>query len=137
MKLEHEEITETIIGATFEVHRLLGYGFLEKVYQKALQVELEQRGLHAKIEEPIQVHFKGIDVGVYFADLLVEEKVIVELKVSKQYNPADEAQLLNELKATGLSVGLLINFGRERVEFKWNSNGWFFQIHPCFIRVNP
>jgi GxxExxY protein len=118
MKLEHEEITETIIGATFEVHRLLGYGFLEKVYQKALRVELEQRGLHAKIEEPIQVHFKGIDVGVYFADLLVEEKVIVELKVSKQYNPADEAQLLNELKATGLSVGLLINFGRERVEFK-------------------
>ncbi len=118
MKLEHEEITETIIGAAFEVHHILGYGFLEKVYQRALQVELERRGLQAKMEEPIQVHFKGSVVGDYFADLLVEEKVIVELKVSRQYNPADEAQLLNELKATGRSVGLLINFGREKVEFK-------------------
>jgi GxxExxY protein len=118
MKLEHEEITEKIIGSAFEVHRMLGCGFLEKVYQRAMQVELEQRGLQAKLEEPIKVCFKGCVVGEYFADLLVEKKVIVELKVSKEYNPADEAQLLNELKGTGISVGLLINFGRENVEFK-------------------
>ena len=118
MGLEHEEVTEKIIGAAFEVHRILGYGFLEKVYQRAMLVELGQRGLQAKWEDPIQVHFKGCIVGDYFADLLVEEKVIVELKVAKRYNPTDEAQLLNELKATGKSVGLLINFGRERVDFK-------------------
>jgi GxxExxY protein len=118
MNLAHEEITEKIIGAAFEVHRTLGYGFLEKVYQRALKVELEQRGLQAKLEEPIKVCFKGCVVGEYFADLLVEKKVIVELKVSKEYNLADEAQLLNELKATGITVGLLINFRRERVEFK-------------------
>ncbi len=81
-------------------------------------MELERRGLQAKMEEPIKVQFKGYVVVDYFADLLVEEKVIVELKVSRQYNPADEAQLLNELKATGRSVGLLLNFGREKVEFK-------------------
>jgi GxxExxY protein len=77
MRLEHEEITEKIIGAAFEVHRILGYGFLEKVYQRALQVELEQRGLQAKLEEPVKVCFKGYVVGEYFADLLVEKKVIV------------------------------------------------------------
>jgi GxxExxY protein len=81
-------------------------------------VELEQRGLRATWEKPVDVVFKGCVVGNYFADLLVEEKVIVELKVAKEYNPADEAQLLNELKATGISVGLLINFGRDRAEFK-------------------
>jgi GxxExxY protein len=118
MRLVLEDITEKIIGAAFEVHRILGYGFLEKVYQRALQVELEQRGLQANLEEAIKVSFKGCVVGEYFADLLVEKKVVVELKVSKEYNPADEAQLLNELKATGISVGLLINFGREKVEFR-------------------
>jgi GxxExxY protein len=91
MKLEHEGITEKIIGAAFEVHRILGYGFLEKVYQRAMQVELEQRGLQAKLEEPIKVCFKGCVVGEYLADLLVKKKVIVELKVSKEYNPPDEA----------------------------------------------
>ena len=105
MRLVHEDITEKIIGAAFEVHRILGYGFLEKVYQRAMQVELEQRGLQANLEEPIKVCFKGCVVGEYFADLLVEKKVVVELKVSKEYNPADEAQLLHELKATGISGG--------------------------------
>lgn len=118
MKLEFEEITESIIGAAFEVHSELGYGFLEKVYQKALLVELGLRGLDAKLEEPIEVIYKTHPVGEYFADLLVEDKVIVELKVSRQYNPADEAQLINELKATYISVGLLVNFGREKIKFK-------------------
>ncbi len=118
MGLKYEDITEAIIGSAFEVHNYLGYGFLEKVYQKALQVELLHRGLSAEIEHPIKVTFKGAIVGEYEADLLVEEKVIVELKVAKVYNSKDEPQLLNELKATGIKVGLLINFGKEKVEFK-------------------
>jgi GxxExxY protein len=118
MVLESREITEQIVGAAFEVHSVLGYGFLEKVYQRAMQVELVSRKLKAETESDIQVRYKGVVVGNYQADLLVEDKVIVELKVAKEYQPADEAQLLNELKATGIKVGLLINFGRTKVEFK-------------------
>src|SRR5262249_37839911 len=118
MELEHKEITEQIIGAAFEVYRVLGYGFLEKVYQRAMKVELEIRGLRAETERPIKVIYKEAMVGDYQADLFVAEKVMVELKVSKVYNSEDEPQLLNELKATGIRVGLLINFGRTKVEFK-------------------
>jgi GxxExxY protein len=118
MQFLHKEVTEQIIGASFEVHRILGYGFLEKVYQRAMQVELTLRGLTAETESKIKVHYKNCIVGDYCADLWVDEAGIVELKVCAQYNPADEAQLLNELKATGVRLGLLINFGREKVEFK-------------------
>ena len=82
------------------MHNILGYGFLEKVYQKALQVELLNRGHSAALEHPITVKFKGAIVGKYEADLFVDDKVIVELKIAKEYNPKDEPQLLNELKAT-------------------------------------
>jgi GxxExxY protein len=129
--MEHENITKDIIGAAFEVHRTLGYGFLEKVYQRAMRVELERRGVTADLERPILVLFKGVVVGEYYADLFVGGKVIVELKVSKQYNPLDEAQLINELKATGITVGLLINFGRERVEFKRMVYSEPSAFHPC------
>ena len=118
MKLKHENITEDIIGSAFEVHKNLGYGFLEKVYQRAMQVELLRRGHSAELEHYIKVKYKGTTVGEYAADILVDEKVIVELKVAAEYNSKDEAQLLNQLKATGSEVGLLINFGREEVEFK-------------------
>ena len=118
MTLEHEEITKQIIGAAFEVHSVLGYGFLESVYQRAMQVELLRNGLTAELEEPIKVRYKEVVVGDFAADVLVNKSVIVELKVAKQYCSEDEAQLLNELKATGIKVGLLINFGREKVEFK-------------------
>ncbi len=118
MALEHQQITEQIIGAAFEVYRVLGYGFLEKVYQKALQVELIKRGLTAELEHRITVTYKGVSVGDYQADLFVNGCVIVELKVAKTYNSDDEPQLLNELKATGIKVGLLINFGRTQVEYK-------------------
>jgi GxxExxY protein len=118
MALEHGEITEQIVGAAFEVHSILGYGFLERVYQRAMQVELTMRGVKADLESKITVTFKGEVVGNYEADLLVEDRVIVEIKVAKDYQAADEAQLLNELKATGIKVGLLVNFGRARVEFK-------------------
>jgi GxxExxY protein len=118
MVLEAREITEQIVGAAFEVHSVLGHGFLEKVYQKAMQVELVSRGLKAERESKIKVTYKGTVVGDYEADLLVQDQVIVELKVAKEYQSADEAQLINELKATGTKVGLLINFGRTKVEFK-------------------
>ncbi len=118
MELEHREITETIIGAAFSVSNVLGYGFLEKVYQRAMQVELQSRGVRATAETEIRVNYKGIEVGSYRADLWVEESVIVELKIARSYVASDEPQLLNELKATGVKVGLLINFGKTKVEFK-------------------
>lgn len=116
--LVHEDLTKEIIGAAFEVYNTLGHGFLERVYQKALQAELVGRGLRAEIEHPLKLMYKGTLVGDYFADLLVEEAVVVELKIAAGYNPQDEAQLLNELKASSIKVGLLINFGRAKVEFK-------------------
>ena len=118
MEFLHKEITEQVIGAAFEVYRVLGYGFLERVYQRAMQVELCQRGLKAEIESSIHVRYKGVVVGEYRADLFVNDAVIVELKVAKNYMPEDEPQLLNELKATGIKVGLLVNYGRTKVEFK-------------------
>lgn len=114
----HKEITKAIIGAAFEVHGHLGYGFLERVYQRAMQVELVQRGFSAEIERRLTIHYKNVVVGDYDADLLVHNVVIVEIKVAPQYDKRDEAQLLNELKATGLKLGLLLNFGRSKVEFR-------------------
>jgi GxxExxY protein len=99
-KLLHRATTEAIIGAAFEVHRELGYGFLERVYQRALQVELSRRGLQAEMEKRVQVKYKGVVVGDYDADLIVDSSVAVEIKVNPQYDRRDEAQLLNELKAT-------------------------------------
>ena len=116
--LLHEQITEQVIGAAFEVHSVLGHGFPERVYPRAMQAELLRRGIACEIEHRINVLYKGINVGDYAADLLVDGKVVVELKVSVDYNPLDEAQLLNELRATGMKVGLLINFGRTKVEFR-------------------
>jgi GxxExxY protein len=117
-KLLHERTTGRIIGATFEVHDQLGYGFLERVYQRALQVELLRRGATAEIEKRIQVQYKGVVVGDYDADLIVDGCVAVEIKVAPQYEKRDEAQLLNELKATGLKVGMLVNFGRTKLDYK-------------------
>ena len=117
-KLQHADVTEKIIGAAFAVYSELGYGFLESVYQKAMQVELHQAGLKCEIECPIKVKYRSVIVGDFRADLFVNDVVIVELKTTKNYNAEDEPQLLNELKATGVRVGLLINFERTKVEFK-------------------
>jgi GxxExxY protein len=114
----HKEITEAIIGSAFEVYRHLGYGFLERVYQRALQVELLRRSFTAELEKRLTVRYKDTVVGDYDADLIVNECVVVEIKVSPQYDKRDEAQLLNELKATGIKVGMLLNFGRNKVEYK-------------------
>src|SRR5882672_3446861 len=105
-----EPITREIIGAAFEVHNVLGYGFLERVYQRAMQIELELRGVKVELEPKIKIQFKGVIVGDYAADLLVAGKIIVELKTDPAYQALHEAQLLNELRGTGIKVGYLINF---------------------------
>ncbi len=116
--LLRREITEKTIGAAFEVHQQLGYGFLERVYQRAMQVELVRRGATPEIEKRIQVLYKGVVVGDYDADLIVDGCVLVEIKIAAEYDKRDESQLLNELKATGQKVGLLVNFGRTKVAHK-------------------
>ena len=116
--LVYQKITEQIIGAAFQVHRTLGHGFLEKIYQRSMEIELMKRGLKVTREYPAKVQYEGKEVGEYFCDLFVESCVIAELKVAERYVPQDEAQLLNVLKATGIRIGLLINFGRSKVEFK-------------------
>ena len=118
VQLLHRDATEKIIGAAFEVHQQLGYGFFERVYQRALQVELVRRGCSAEIEKRIQVLYKGVVVGDYDADLIVDNCVVVEVKIAAEYDKRDEAQFLNELKATGTKVGLLLNFGRTKVAYK-------------------
>jgi GxxExxY protein len=124
--LPYAHLTEAVIGAAFEVHGALGYGFLEAVYRNAMAVELRRRGLSAVVENRMEVRYKDEVVGTYVADLVVDDTVIVEFKVAEEYRKADEAQLINELVATGKPVGLLINFGRRKVEFKrlvWNLQG--------------
>lgn len=117
-KFLHKELTYQIIGAAFEVQKVLGYGFLEKIYENALIQELQLRGIRVATQYPIKVEYKGVEVGDYYADMIVENKVIVELKTGKTFNPIHEAQLLNYLKATETKVGLLINFGEEKCEHK-------------------
>jgi GxxExxY protein len=114
----HGEITKEIIGAAFEVWRVLGYGFLEKVYENALVVELKSRGLIVEQQFTLAVQYKGVVVGQYAADLFAANKVIVELKAEREYNPKHEAQLLNYLKGTGVRVGLLLNFGEKKCQFE-------------------
>lgn len=116
--LLHSEVTGQVIGAAFEVWKILGYGFLEKVYENALVVELKLRGVTIDQQQAIDVYYKGVRVGQYIADLFADQKVIVEIKAEREYNSKHEAQLLNYLKATGIRVGLLINFGEKKCEFK-------------------
>ena len=116
--MDIDELTYQINGAVFEVNRILGSGFLEKVYQKALLIELRKRGLKAQSEVPIQVQYKGELVGDYFADIVVEDRIILELKAIEKLQKVHEAQLLNYLKATGMHVGLLINFTHPKAEIK-------------------
>jgi len=114
----HREITEKILAACFEVAGELGAGFLESVYEKALLIALRQKGLEAEEQYPTRVHFRGVPVGEFFADLLVEEKVVVELKAVKALAPEHQAQVINYLKATGIEVGLLVNFGSPKIEYR-------------------
>ena len=109
--MKHEELTHQIISAAYIVHNTLGSGFLEKVYENALCSELQSRGLHVEQQFSIPVFYKGSRVGDYFADLMVNEAIILELKAMESLKPIHEVQLINYLTGTGLDVGLLINFG--------------------------
>jgi GxxExxY protein len=112
------ELRYNINGAIFEVNRELGVGFLEKVYENALLLELRKRGLEAESQVPVKVKYKGTEVGEYYADMIVENQVIVELKSVDSLQKIHEAQLLNYLKATGYKVGLLVNFKHPKAEIK-------------------
>ena len=129
-----EELTGLIIGCAMKVHRTLGPGFLESVYQKALMHELRKSRLGVESEKTVPVLYDGVVVGDFVADLLVEEHNILELKAVERLCKAHEVQTVNYLTATGLDIGLLINFGAESLEFKKK----FRLHHPNPVNpVNP
>ena len=112
------KLSEKIIGCAFKVHNTLGCGFLEKVYENALTHDLRKSSLSVEQQKPIQVVYDGIVVGDYVADILVESAVILELKATKVIDGIHEAQLLNYLKATGLNLGLILNFGSPKLQIR-------------------
>ena len=113
--LKHGDLTDKIIGAFYKVYNRLGHGFLEKVYENALVLELRKQGLSVRQQSPIHVYYENELIGEYFADLIVDDKVILELKAAEAIDEAHLAQLTNYLKATRQEVGLLLNFGTEPV----------------------
>lgn len=130
--LLHEKTTEAIIGTFYNVYNELGYGFLESVYEKSLVIALTEAGLKVEQQKAIPVLFRNQVVGEYFADLVVNDTVILELKSCRALDRSHEAQLLHYLKATDVEVGLLLNFG-ERPQFK----RLFFDNPRKMIRDNP
>jgi len=108
---KHSEITGKILKAFYTVYNELGYGFLEKVYENSMMIELRKSGLFCEKQKPIKVYYDEILVGDYYADIVVEDKVIIELKAVENLITEHEVQLVNYLKATGIEVGLLLNFG--------------------------
>ena len=118
----HADFTEEIIRSFYKVYNALGYGFLEKVYENALAFELRKNGLTVKTQENIRVFYEGQEVGDYYADLLVNDLVIIELKAAESIRQEHVAQLINYCKATRIEVGLLLNFGKspevKRVAFR-------------------
>jgi GxxExxY protein len=112
LKPLNDDVTDRIIGCCFKVHKTLGAGFLEKVYENAVMIELERCGLRARQQVPVSVKYEGRTVGEYFADILVEGRVVCELKANEIVLKEHEVQLVNYLNATGIDIGLLINFGR-------------------------
>jgi len=119
----HSNLTDIVLKIFYKIYNDLGYGFLEKVYEKAMYHELKKTGLYILKQAPIKVIYDGIELGTYYADLLIEEKVIVELKAAEHLCEEHEAQLVNYLKATNIEVGLLLNFGKKpeikRKVFNW------------------
>ena len=113
-----KDLSFRIMSAAFEVHNTLGFGFLENVYERAMLEELKLRDISAESQKEIKVRYKGKEVGSYFADIVVNDDMILELKASEYLNKIHEAQILNYLKATGFKLGLLVNFGKEKVEYK-------------------
>jgi len=116
--MRYQELSEKILAACFEVMNELGAGFLESVYEKALLRALHDKQLAVKSQVPLSVLFRGEKVGEFYADILVEDKIIVELKAARVITPEHQAQLINYLKATGIEVGLLINFSPTKLEYR-------------------
>jgi GxxExxY protein len=116
--LIHRELSYKIVGLAMRVHRELGYGFLEKIYENALMVALAENDIAAQQQVPIRVVFHGKIVGEYFADILVQDAVVLELKASEKIASAHRAQTLNYLKATGYRLALLLNFGKKSLEYE-------------------
>ena len=116
--MDINELTYQINGAIFEVNKILGAGFLERIYENALLFELKNRKLRAESQVPISVKYKGEIVGEYFVDIIVEDKVIIELKAVESLEKVHEAQILNYLKATDYKIGLLVNFTHPKAEIR-------------------
>ncbi|XGA79233.1 GxxExxY protein [Halomonas sp. CH40] len=116
--LKEEELTYRVRGAIFEVSNQLGAGFLESVYQKALAIELSSQGLKVETERPVDIYYKHQLVGKHRLDILVEDRVILELKAQSQMPASAEAQVINYLRATGMPIGLLVNFTYPKVSIK-------------------
>ena len=116
--IKYKELTEKVIKVFYVVYNRLGYGFLEKVYENAMVIEFKKEGISALSQFPIKVKYEGEIIGEYFADILVNDKVIVEIKASRNLAADNEAQLLNYLKATGYKVGLLVNFTHPKAEIR-------------------
>ena len=111
--LLHKELTKSIIKIFYDVYNELGYGFLERVYQNSMYLELKQNGFNVEVQKKIKVYYKENEVGLYIADIVVNELVILELKAQEYLVEANEFQLINYLKATDCEVGLLLNFGKK------------------------
>jgi GxxExxY protein len=115
---KYSDITGKIIGCAMEVHRYLGNGFQEVIYQRALALEMQQQGLRFSREHEMKIHYKGAEIGTRRVDFFVEEKVMVEIKAVIQLEDVHLAQAINYLEAYGLEIGLLINFGSRSLQFK-------------------
>jgi len=120
--MELENLTGNILQAAFTVSNELGCGFLEKVYETALLVSLKEKGLSAAAQQPFTIRYHGVIVGVYFADIIVDNRVIVEVKAAQELRPEHIAQVLNYLKASGLPVGMLFNFAKPKLEYRRFTN---------------
>lgn len=120
---EINELSHTVIGSAFTALNALGVGLLGKVYENALAYEIRRRGLTVEQQRVVRIHYDGVIVGEYFADMIVEDRLIVELKVARAFEDAHTAQCLTYLKAIGLPLGLLLNFGKTRLEIKRTANG--------------
>ena len=127
---KEDGLTEAVIGCAMKVHSTLGAGFLESVYQNALQIELRTTGLTVEVQKRLQVRYQDIVVGDFMADIIVNDSLILELKASSALSKADEQQLVNYLKATGKETGLLFNFGTPSLEFKRKSRIFQPPVNP-------